>query len=279
MRKVVGSSRTQLIHQFLLESVVVSMLSLLVACALVVLVLPAFNAFLGTEITFDLFENAYIFLGLIILAVAVGILAGFYPAFVLSAFRPVELLSGARRTGARGVSLRDGLVVFQFLIAVLLIVATMVVYSQLSFMRNKDLGFNSENVLVLQDVGSAFLRTEAASYRGLLVEFGSSWQEWQSLSRSQQNDMIEASDGALGSYNAMTSRRMRVFKQRLLDLPGVQSVSISQAVPGRYSGGNLTVPPAGASEKSEVDIYWAGIDPAFFGDAPARARSRAQRKA
>ena len=264
VRKVVGSSRTQLIHQFLLESIIVSMLSLLLACALVVLLLPAFNAFLGTEITFGLFENAYILPGLIILAGAVGILAGSYPAFFLSAFRPIELLSGARRSGRRGVSLRDGLVVFQFLITVLLIVATLVVYRQLSFMRDKDLGFDGEHVLVLQDVKSAFLRTEAPSYRGLLEESGSSWQEWQSLSPRQQNDMVEASDGALGHYNAITWRRMRVFKQRLLEIPGVQSVSISQAIPGRYSESRVVVPPAVLLKEDAVEIRWFAIDGDFL---------------
>jgi putative ABC transport system permease protein len=241
VRKVMGSSRTQLIHRFLLESVILSLLSLLVACGLVALLLPAFNTFLGTEVTFDLFENAYLLPGLIILALSVGVLAGSYPAFFLSAFRPVELFSGARRTGARGVSLRDGLVVFQFLITVLLIVATIVVHSQLSFMRNKDLGFDGEQILVLQNVESAFARTEAGSKRGLLEESGSSWEEWQAMSRSQRGDMIEDSEGALGYLWPMTRNRIRVFKERLLGIPGVQSTSLSRTAPGRTHMGAVRV--------------------------------------
>ena len=263
IRKVVGSSRTQLIHQFLLESIVVSLLSLLVACALVAALLPAFNAFLGTELTFDLFKDTYLLPGLIMLSVTVGVLAGSYPAFFLSAFRPVELFSGARPRGRRGVSFRDGLVVFQFLITVLLILATSVIYSQLSFMQNKDLGFDAEHVLVLQNAGSAFQRTEAVSYEAELAKLGYSMDDWSSLSYQKQMEVIEDSGGALESYSAATARRMRVFKQQLLGIPGVQIASIS-SVPGISRTGWDKVRPEGASEEDEVYIESIAIDEDFL---------------
>ena len=262
IRKVVGSSRMQLIHQFLLESVIISLLSLLVACALVVLLLPAFNVFLGTEINFHLLENAYLLPGLIILALTVGVLAGSYPAFFLSAFRPVELFTGMRRGGVRAVSLRDGLVVFQFLITILLIVATVVVQSQLSFMRNKDLGFEDDQVLILRDIHTPFARTRQASFRQLLEKSGYDLDDFVSLNHRQRNEVIENSKGVL--HRDELPSRVRVFKQRLLEIPGVYSVSGSDVIPGRFQGWNETYGIADASAMGEVQVLSATIDTDFW---------------
>ncbi len=232
IRKVVGSSRTQLIHQFLLESILISLFSLLVACALVLLMLPAFNTFLGTEVAFHLLENVYLLPGLVVLALTVGVLAGSYPAFFLSGFRPVELFRGARRNGTRGVSLRDGLVVFQFIITVLLIVATTVVYNQLSFMRDKDPGFNDDQVIVVQDVRDTFGRSEGPRYQRLVEERGYSTDDYWNMNRSQMNELTNGEDG-IGRFNQNAARRARVFQQQLLKIPAIRSVSLSDAIPGR----------------------------------------------
>ncbi|MCH8246630.1 MAG: ABC transporter permease [Bacteroidetes bacterium] len=264
IRKVVGSSRKQLIYQFLVESTVVSLISAAIACALVVVFLGVFNDFLGTEITFDPIGNGYHIAGLVIVALTVGVLAGSYPAFFLSAFRPAELLSGSLHTRRRGVSLRNGLVIFQFFISVLLIVATVVVFNQLSFMQNKDLGFDGERVLVLQNVPNKFMHAESFAWRGLMSERGYTVDDWMSLNRREQAELIEASGGEVDRLFFMTGRRLRVFQQQLLAIPGIQSASFSSVVPGRENGFGINVNSLTTSSGSDIDIRLQFIDSAFF---------------
>lgn len=145
VRKVVGAHRGQLVQQFLGESVLLSLLAMALAVLLVWLALPAFNAFAGKAISLPVgWASALAVLGL---AVAVGVLAGAYPAFFLSAFQPVEVLKSAPGVG-RG-TLRKVLVVLQFAIGVSLLVATGVVWDQLRFMRGQGLGLDLTDVFVL----------------------------------------------------------------------------------------------------------------------------------
>ncbi|MEE4197425.1 MAG: FtsX-like permease family protein [Bacteroidales bacterium] len=150
IRKVVGSSRKQLIAQFFTESVLITFISLIIAILLVELTLPYFNQFTNKSLTIDYFANPEILLGLFVIGVAVGVFAGSYPAFYLSAFRPIKVLKGSLNAGARNSLFRNILVVFQFVITIVLIIATLVVYNQLNFIRQKDLGFEKEGLLVIK---------------------------------------------------------------------------------------------------------------------------------
>jgi len=162
IKKVVGSFKSQLIRQFLFESILLSFISLAVALLLVELLLPNFNNFTGRQLA--LFRDGeWSFLPYIIgLGLFVGLLAGSYPAFYLASFRPVKVLKGSIQTGMKGGRLRSILVIFQFTIAIFLIISTIVVYRQLQFVQNKDLGYTKENLLVierayaLQDQRTAF---------------------------------------------------------------------------------------------------------------------------
>jgi putative ABC transport system permease protein len=145
IKKVIGSERGQLVKQFLSESVLISLFALLIAAVLVWLALPVFNEVSGKQLHFDI-KPVLAFIGL---GLAVGILAGIYPAFYLSSFKPIAVLKGKFVTGNRTFGLRKGLVVFQFFISVMLIIGTIVVYQQMKFIQNKDLGFKKEQVLVL----------------------------------------------------------------------------------------------------------------------------------
>ena len=145
IRKVAGSSRLQLVKQFLSESILISFCALLIAFAIVELTLPAFNNFAGKQLSFDI-KPALAFIGL---GLFVGVIAGIYPAFYLSSFKPVAVLKGKLVTNHKSFGLRSSLVVFQFFISVALIIGTIVVYQQMKYIQNKDLGFNKEQLITI----------------------------------------------------------------------------------------------------------------------------------
>lgn len=153
VRKVVGSTRTALIRQFLSESVIMCLFALVIAVGLIVLALPFFNDLASKEIPFSVLLQPMYMVGLIGTALLVGLLAGSYPAFMLSGFPTIAVLKGVFRTSQRGVLLRKGLVVFQFGISVALIASTLIVFQQLDFMQSQDLGFEKERVLVINAQG------------------------------------------------------------------------------------------------------------------------------
>jgi putative ABC transport system permease protein len=149
VRKSVGASRGLLVRQFLGESVVMAMLALVVALVLVSLALPFFNAVAGKELSFWTILAPGTLLVLVAGTLGVGLLAGSYPAMVLSSFVPALVLKGELRTSRHGARLRQGLVVFQFAVSVALIVGTVAVIQQLNYVRSQDLGFDRDHLVVL----------------------------------------------------------------------------------------------------------------------------------
>lgn len=152
VRKVLGSEQRQLVWQFLMEYMFLSVSALLIAMLLVKLVLPVFNDLVGKEIAIHYFSNLWTMPSLLAFGLSVGIVAGIYPAFFLSSFKPISVLKGSLFPsfhGKRSLSLRSGLVVFQFTVSVVLIIGTIVVYSQLEYIQNKNLGYDKEQVLIL----------------------------------------------------------------------------------------------------------------------------------
>ncbi|MEM7368319.1 MAG: ABC transporter permease [Bacteroidota bacterium] len=150
IRKVLGSYRSHLVSQFLLESVILSVLSFLIAVGLLAGLLPYFNQLSGKHLNLDqLFTN--IIPIMFLASVLVGILAGLYPAFFLSAFEPIQVLKGKYFAKSGKLNLRSFLVVFQFFASILLIIGTIVVQQQLSYIQNKKLGYNKEQVLIIND--------------------------------------------------------------------------------------------------------------------------------
>jgi len=150
VRKVVGSSRAQLVRQFLSESIFLSFLSFLLALICVELALPVFNSLVGKKFSFsNIFDWSFL-LFLLIGAFFIGIAAGSYPAFLMASFRPVVVLKGKIQSSMRGRRFRDALVIFQFCASIILLVGTAVIYTQLHYIRNKELGFDKEHVVVIQ---------------------------------------------------------------------------------------------------------------------------------
>jgi putative ABC transport system permease protein len=173
IRKVAGSTKGHLVIQFLTESVLLSLLSLVLALGIAVLLLPMFNQLAGKSLHPDaLFSGRFLPI-LILLVLLVGCLAGCYPAFYLSSFQPIHVLKGKVAAGFKSSWLRSSLVVFQFFISIGLIVSTLVIYRQLHFIRNKEVGFNRDQVLVIHDTwplgkeGTTNLRKDLLTLAGV----------------------------------------------------------------------------------------------------------------
>ncbi len=169
LRKVVGAQRRQLVAQFLSESVLLACLALVLAVGLVALALPGFRALSGKAIGLNVLDDGFMLLAFFSVTTLVGVLAGSYPAFVLSGFRPASVLKGTFRSSTRGVRLRKGLVVFQFATSVVLIVGALVVYRQLDYLRGASLGFDQEQVLVLPHQDSA-IREQYDTFRSAVLQ-------------------------------------------------------------------------------------------------------------
>ncbi|RAK03102.1 putative ABC transport system permease protein [Larkinella arboricola] len=168
IRKVMGSLRLELTFQFLIESLLLTAIALGVALALVYAALPLFNSLSGKTLTFSFVDAPWLLPGLLLFGVFVGVLAGSYPAFFLASFKPVAVLKGRFTFGKSTISLRSGLVVFQFFIAILLMVGTTVVYRQLDYIQNKKLGYDKDQVLVLSNTWALGPKEEI--FRDLLLQ-------------------------------------------------------------------------------------------------------------
>ncbi len=203
VRKVLGSLRKTLIAQFLTESILLTMLSIFIACMLAWQLLPVFNAIAGKSISITLRDFAWMAPVLAGLTVTVGILAGFYPAFFLSRFQPIQVLKGRLSTGFRGRTVRSILVVFQFSTSTFLIIGAFAIYHQLSYLMKKDVGFDREQVLsikyvsVLEDPGvlkhqvKALAGVKDATLSGFLPTGGS---------RQPNNISVAGKEGILSEF-------------------------------------------------------------------------------
>ena len=185
LRKVLGAVRKQLVSQFMMESILFATTASILSFGLVQILMPAYTNLLGYQL--PSFWNDIRVYGFIIgVIIIVGLLAGSYPAFLLSSFTPIESLKGKLKTGLKGVFFRKALVVFQFGISVLLIVSVIVIMSQMNYLRNTDLGFNKE--------------------QSMIVRFD----------------------------NLSISAKKKQFKNELLSIPAVNSVSLMSGEPGGF---------------------------------------------
>jgi putative ABC transport system permease protein len=150
IRKVVGAERKQLIFQFIGETILLSILAMFLATVVTLFIVPVLNQFTGKSIEFNPVSNPALGALLVIGGIVVGILAGIYPALVLSGFQPIKVLKSMKLTGSGTPWLRQALVVIQFSLSALLIVSAIIVYRQTSYLSNKDLGFNKEQILFFQ---------------------------------------------------------------------------------------------------------------------------------
>ncbi len=149
MRKVVGAFRSQLINQYLSESVLTALLALVLSVVIAFVTLEALNKFTNKVLTLDLLQNIPLALGIISFALIVGLLAGIYPAFVISSFKPAVTLKGQQGMSPGKSFLRKGLVVFQFTISIVLIIGTLIIFKQLDYLNSRSLGYDKDQVVTL----------------------------------------------------------------------------------------------------------------------------------
>lgn len=162
VRKVMGSLRSHLVRQFLTESILLSVFSFFLAIGLAYLFIPVFNTLAQKSLILPLQQAG--FYGIVLLgSVIIGIMAGLYPSFFLSAFKPVNVLKGHVALGMKSGIIRSALVVFQFVISIFLIVGTLTVYRQLSYIQNKKIGFEKDQVLIVHDAYA--LRDNAKAFK------------------------------------------------------------------------------------------------------------------
>ncbi|MEO5890552.1 MAG: ABC transporter permease [Ferruginibacter sp.] len=168
IRKAVGAERKEIIIQFLSESVLVTWIALLLAILFAWLTLPWLNKVSGQQLNVSLILNAKVILVLVVTPFIVGIISGLYPAFFMSAFQPVKVLKGLLRIQKGGISFRQVLVVAQFSISIILIIATAIVFQQLGYMQKKSLGYDREHIITLPYANSVMAPTFEA-FRNELI--------------------------------------------------------------------------------------------------------------
>lgn len=204
IRKTFGSERGALIAQFLLESTLISLLSILIAFGLITLLLPYFNQVAGKSLTIQWFLQPLNLVLIIAFTIVVGLIAGIYPAFILSSFKPILVLKGRFKSQKYGLALRNGLVVFQFAISVVLIICTIIVNNQMRYMMGEKLGFRKDHVIVVEGTGqlqenTQAFKTELSRIAGVASVSGTS------AVPGQQN-FFGATFQEMGSEEQVTSR-------------------------------------------------------------------------
>ncbi len=150
IRKVIGSNRTQVFKQYLFESIILSTISFMIAILIAEVVLPVFSNFTNKQLEINLFNSFYTLISFGGFTILIGIVAGWYPALYLSSFNPAKILQSKTGNESKGGWLRSGLVVFQFSISIIILICTLIMYHQMKFIKNKKLGFNKEQVMIIR---------------------------------------------------------------------------------------------------------------------------------
>jgi putative ABC transport system permease protein len=164
IRKVSGASRTSLVKQFLTEALLVTIFSVFLSLVLVNILLPAFNSFTEKDLTVNIHTDYRIWTGISMIVAIVTLLAGLYPALFQSGLKPLSLLKSKIQLGRNNISLRRSLVVFQFVVSIVLIAATIIIYKQMQYVNNKDMGFDKDKLVVI-DINSGKVRRGAATIK------------------------------------------------------------------------------------------------------------------
>jgi putative ABC transport system permease protein len=211
IRKTLGSKKGELIRQFLVESGLVSFGSLLFAILLAIIALPFFNDLADKDISMP-YASPFFWLILLASGAVLGLLSGSYPAFFMSKFIPVKVLKGTSSNSLGGGKIRNALVVFQFAISVFLIISTLVVYQQLEYIQNKDLGFSKDQVLIVDDVFS--VGDQVTSFKEEVKKLGfvknATLSSYFPTPSSRSDSTFAPVEGATDQENALSMQRWGV---------------------------------------------------------------------
>jgi putative ABC transport system permease protein len=212
IRKVLGTERKTLVAQFLVESTLTALISLIIAIGIAWLVLPTFNNVAAKSLSVNDLLNGRVLPFIVLLPVIVGLLAGSYPALFLSRFKPIVVLKGNSHHGFRKSNLRNVLVVFQFATSIMLIIGTIVVYSQLRFIQTKQLGYNKEQVLVIN--GTYALNKNIGAFKNEVLAMpgvtSGTISSFLPVSNSSRSDNTYAKEAVISSTNGMDMQAWRV---------------------------------------------------------------------
>ncbi|MBE7178000.1 MAG: ABC transporter permease [Mucilaginibacter polytrichastri] len=200
IRKVSGAGKGELVAQFLSESVLLCVLAMLISVVLTIALLPALNTLSGKELHASGLLQLHILLPLFLLPFVIGALSGLYPALFLSSFRPVKVLKGIIKTGNKSVSLRKALVIFQFSVSIMLIISTVIVFQQLSYIQNKALGIDKEHMLILSE--NEALNSSFPAFRQNLLA-NTAVKEVARSSRVPSGRLLDASGSQVSNGNAL----------------------------------------------------------------------------
>jgi putative ABC transport system permease protein len=220
IRKVLGTDRKILISQFLTESTLVAFLALVIALAITVLVLPLFNDLANKQLTIiSLFRPGFLPF-LLAIPLLVGLIAGSYPAFYLSSFQPITVLKGKLAGGFKKSSFRSALVVFQFSATIFLIIATIVIYNQLNFIRNRKLGFTKEQVLIIDN--PYVMGDQSRAFKEEILKLGGvssgTLSSFLPVSSSSRNDNTYSKEAVLDDKNGLNMQTWRIDEDYLKTL-------------------------------------------------------------
>ena len=226
IRKVLGSARKSLINQFLAESILTGFIATIVALGIVGLSLSWFNNLAGKELLFaDLFQPKYVFF-LLLLPLLVGLLAGSYPAFFLSAFNPIAVLKGKINAGFKRSSSRNIMVVAQFCISIFIITGTMVVYRQLNFIQTKKLGFNREQVLIVR--GTLALGNNKEAFKDEVSKLSgvsdATYAGYLPVANSSRSDNSFSAEAVMNSTNGFNMQAW-ITDERYIPFMGMEMVA------------------------------------------------------
>lgn len=212
IRKVLGSARKQLIQQFMSEAILMALIAMILAVGIAYAALPAFNEVAAKTMSLGRVFQPDILMLLIALPFVVGLLAGSYPALFLSAFKPVQVLKGKLNLGAKGGTFRNALVVFQFATSIILIIGTIVVYQQLDYIQNKNLGFNKEQVIIVDE--AYVLGSQVQTFKNEVQEMpgvqSSTLSGYIPVSSSSRNNNTFSKEAVLTNDNAFGMQNWNV---------------------------------------------------------------------
>jgi putative ABC transport system permease protein len=228
VRKANGATRGQLIWQFLTESTLLSIIALIFAFILVSIFSKSFNDLLEIKTAHSFVGIVFVLLSTFIFTIIIGLIAGSYPAFFFSSYEPVNVLKRQPLEKIKGMTIRNSLVVFQFMFSMVLIISSIFVYKQLVYIQNKDLGFEKENIIIIKDLISLYYEDSKMSHEGRELQFAT-------------------------------------LRQELIKLPGVINASLAATMPGNYERNfNISIHPEGASPETKFGIPYTKIDYAYL---------------
>lgn len=252
IRKVMGSTRPQLIAQFLIESVLITIISLLLSMVVIYFLLPHFNRLSGKFISFGSLINPTTLLILLAIVMFVGFLGGSYPAFYLAKFQPLSVLKGVLAKSSSNVVLRRVLVVTQFTISMVMLICTSVVFGQLQYMRHKDLGFNKDHVLSVVADGRGDISGKVAAFQNEI---------------RKNKDVLSVSSaenspgGNNGSFNLFSVESKTGYVDKGIDCFGIdenyfKTLDINLVKGRNFSGLSDTLHSIVVNEKMVKDFGW-----------------------